>query len=166
MVRALVGDGASASVARPSSRAKSSAAAYGQVQRAPFRTPPRSLCLVVQVLDAQQRMLAVMPRNLEELSECRVHLFRRETCRCCFCVAAVVERPGHPADAAKGRRSLCDGHSRAPLTSQAGKVDTAGARGFDEVACEQQHCWRRTRLICRSSAKATKRNSHSARKFC
>ena len=31
------------------------------------------------------------------------------------------------------------------LTSQAGKVETSGARGFDEVACEQQqHCWRRT----------------------
>ena len=45
-------------------------------------------------------------------------------------------------------------------------METAGARGFDEVACEQQHCWRRTHLICSTSAKATKRKSHSARKFC
>ena len=150
----LVGDGASASVARFSGRAKSSAAAYGQMQRAPFRTPSRSLCLVVQVLDAWQRMLAVMPRNLEELSEWRV----------------VAERLGLPADAARKVDAACAVRQRFPkdattipgkltdileaacLLPWAGKVETAGARGFDEVACEQQHFWRRTRLICRGGA--------------
>ena len=81
VVRVLVGDGASASVAWPSGRVKSSAA------RAPLRTPPRSLCLVVQMLDAWQRMLAVMPRNLRKRASGRAYLSRRETCCCCFCVS-------------------------------------------------------------------------------
>ena len=59
----------------------------------------------------------------------------------------------------ESRRTL-RGSLPAPSTSQAGEVETAG-RGFDEAALEQQHCCRRTRLICSSSAKTTKRNSLS-----
>ena len=80
----------------------------------------------------------------------------------------------------KSRRSLCcsaalperrswrvDVHSRAPLTSQGGEV-TAGARGFDGVACEQQHCEKDTLDLqpkCQGNEKELTL-SQSARKFC
>ena len=146
----LVGDGASASVARPSGMAKSSAAAYGQMQRAPFRTPPQSLCLVVQVLDAWQRMLAVMPRNLEELSEWPSASFSAGDLAVVVSVSWQLwnvqdfpqmqhERSTQLVlfDSASRKRHhdswRVDGHSRAPLTSQAGKVETAGKQQEHEA---------------------------------
>ena len=157
----LVGDGASACVARPSGRAKSSAAAYGQMQRAPFSSKsvscrPGAGCVAEDVCGH-----APEPRGIERVAECTFFGGR-------LAVVVSVSRQwrnvqdfpqmqherstqlvlfGSASRKASPRFWRVDGHSRGSLlslTSQAGKVETAGARGFDEVACEQQHCWRRT----------------------
>ena len=86
----------------------------------------------------------------------------RTSRRCSLCCSPVLpERRHHDS-------WRVDGHSRAPRMSQAGKVETAGARVFDKVACEQQHCWRKDTLDLQPKCQGNKkkRKSHCERKFC
>ena len=43
-----------------------------------------------------------------------MHLYRQKTCCCCFCVEAVAERPGLPADAARKVDAACAVRQRFP----------------------------------------------------